>query len=231
VVVTTISDTSTAEDAAFSSNLAGNFTDDDLTHGDSLTFSATQSNGAPIPAWLSMDPTTGVLSGTPTNDDVGVITLTVIATDDTGVSTATNFQLTVDNINDQPVVVTPIADAAPSEDAPFTYDVSGNFRDDDTVHGDSLTFSAEQSGGTPLPGWLSIDPATGILSGTPDSSQAGIPYTIEVTATDASGANITSTFQLTVDNVNDAPVLDVTATPTMTAVAANATDPAGDTIA
>ena len=52
-----------------------------------------------------------------------------------------------------------------------------------------------------------------------------------MTATDGSGASVTSTFQLSVDNVNDAPVLNVLPSPTLTAVPANATDPAGDTIA
>ena len=49
----------------------------------------------------------------------------------------------------------------------FSYDVSGNFSDADTVHGDTLSYSATQSGGAPLPAWLAVDPVTGVLSGTP----------------------------------------------------------------
>ncbi|MEZ5935207.1 MAG: LamG-like jellyroll fold domain-containing protein [Alphaproteobacteria bacterium] len=128
-------------------------------------------------------------------------------------------------------MVTPIADAAPLASTLFTYDVAANFADADSIHGDSLTFSAELSGGTPLPGWLSIDPASGVLSGTPDIGEVGIPYTLVVTATDDAGASVTSTFQLSVDSVNNAPVLNVAPSPSLTAIAANSADPAGDTIA
>ena len=231
-----INDAGATEDAAFTYDVAASFTDADVAGGDVLNFSATAnplpgcSRGA-LPAWLSIDPATGVLSGTPVNASVGSLTVAVTATDDAGAETSASFQLTVTNTNDTPVVVTPIADATPLENALFSVDISGNFADDDSLHGDSLTFSAEQSGGTPLPAWLTIDAATGVLSGTPDGTQVGIPYSIAVTATDGSGASATSTFQLSVDNVNDAPVLNVTPSPTLTAVAANATDPAGNTIA
>ena len=231
VVVTPISDTSAAEDAAFSYDVSASFADDDSIHGDTFTYVATQSDGSPLPAWLSLDSATGILSGTPLNADVGALTIEVTAVDAAGAGAASGFQLTITNVNDAPVVVTPIADATPLENTLFTYDVAGHFADDDTLHGDALTFSAEQSGGAPLPAWLSIDPATGVLSGTPDASQAGTPYMIDVTATDGLGADVTSTFQLTVDNVNDAPVLNVLPSPTLTSVPANATDPAGDTIA
>ncbi|MEL6961877.1 MAG: putative Ig domain-containing protein, partial [Pseudomonadota bacterium] len=206
-IVSPINNTGTDEDAVFSYNIAGSFTDDDLARGDSLTFNAAQSDGTALPAWLAIDPTAGVLSGTPTNDDVGTLSLIVTATDEAGASVSTTFQLTVDNINDQPVVSTAIADATPTEDLLFTYDVSGNFTDEDTLHGDSLTFGATLSDGTVLPAWLSIDATTGILSGTPDTTDVGVAYTIAVTATDASGSHVTSTFQVTVSNTNDAPTV------------------------
>ena len=71
-------------------------------------------------------------------------------------------------------MVTPIADTSTAEDAVFSYDVATSFADDDSVHGDSLTFSATLSGGAPLPAWLSIDPATGVLSGTPANASMSV---------------------------------------------------------
>ena len=230
VVVSPIGETNTAEDAVFSYDVSGSFADPDSIHGDTLTFSATQSGGAPLPAWLAIDAVTGVLSGTPANVDVGGLTIDVTATDGVGANTISSFQLTVTNTNDVPVLVTPIGDTNTAEDAVFSYDVSGNFADADAVHGDTLAFSATQSGGAPLPAWLAIDAVTGVLSGTPTNGDVG-GLTVDVTATDGAGANTTSSFQLTVTNTNDAPVLNVTVTPTLTAIAQDTADPTGNTVA
>jgi len=205
IVATPIADTGTAEDAAFAYDVATSFTDADVASGDALTFSAEQSDGAALPTWLSIDPATGVLSGTPENAGVGSMTVTVTATDTAGASAASSFLMTVTNVNDAPVVVTPIADNTNAEDATFTYDVAANFADDDGIHGDSLTFSAEQTDSSPLPAWLSIDPATGVLCTPVNADVAAL--TLTVVATDDAGADITSSFQLTITNSNDAPVV------------------------
>ena len=203
-----------AEDAPFSFDASGYFNDVDFIHGDSLTFSATLLNGDPLPAWLSIDPVTGVLSGTPANGDVGNIGVVVTVTDESGAHTSDAFGLTIANVNDVPVVTVAIADQTTDEDAPFSYDASANF--DDVDAGDSLTYAATLSNGDPLPAWLSFNPATGVFSGTPDNDDVGA-YAITVTATDESGASVSDSFTLTVANVNDAPVVTV-------AVADQATD-------
>ena len=76
-------------------------------------------------------------------------------------------------------------------------DITGFFTDTDSPAGDTLSFS---DGGT-LPLGISIDPVTGIISGTydADASQSG-PYTVSITATDLAGATTTQTFQWTVTN-------------------------------
>ncbi len=74
--------------------------------------------------------------------------------------------------------------------------MSGFFGDADAT--DSLVFS---DGGT-LPAGLSIDPITGIISGTYDTSaSAGGPYTVVISATDATGASTTQTFTWNVGNL------------------------------
>ncbi|MEI7245979.1 putative Ig domain-containing protein [Pectobacterium carotovorum] len=212
---------------------AGTFTDPD---GDTLTLSATLADGTALPAWLSFNPTTGTFSGTPANGDVGSLTIKVTATDGSNASVSTTFGLTVTNVNDAPVVATPIPAQSIAQDGSLSFTVpAGTFTDPD---GDTLTLSATLADGTALPAWLSFNPATGTFSGTPANGDVG-SLTIKVTATDGSNASVSTTFGLTVTNVNDAPVV---ATPipaqsvaqdgslSFTVPAGTFTDPDGDTL-
>ncbi|ASN87241.1 Cadherin-like domain-containing protein [Pectobacterium versatile] len=212
---------------------AGTFTDPD---GDTLTLSATLADGTPLPSWLSFNPATGTFSGTPANGDVGSLTIKVTATDGNNASVSTTFGLTVTNVNDAPVVATPIPAQSVAQDGSLSFTVpTGTFTDPD---GDTLTLSATLADGTALPAWLSFNPATGTFSGTPANGDVG-SLTIKVTATDGSSASVSTTFGLTVTNVNDAPVV---ATPipaqsvaqdgslSFTVPAGTFTDPDGDTL-
>jgi Putative Ig domain len=108
-------------DAPFSLSVANTFADVDA--GDSLSLSATLANGAALPSWLSFNAATGTFSGTPTNTDVGVLTLRVSATDAGGVSTFNDFVLTVNNVNHASTVANALAEAVPvpaSEHPPLT---------------------------------------------------------------------------------------------------------------
>ena len=225
-LVSAVADQNTNEDNAFALDVSGSFSDP----GDSLTFTAQLSGGGALPSWLSIDPSTGILSGTPANDDVGAITVEVTATDTGGQGIGATFQLTVANVNDTPTLVAAIADQGGTEDIAFAYDVSSRFADVDTAHGDSLAFSATLGDGSPLPSWLSIDASTGVLSGTPGDGDVGA-IDVRVTATDNASAAVSDTFQLTIANVNDAPVLDIASSPSLTAIAEDTSGPAGNTVA
>ena len=79
-VANAIPDKNATEDSAFSFQFASNtFADVDV--GDTLTYSATLSNGAALPAWLSFNAGTRTFSGTPLNADVGTISVKVTARD------------------------------------------------------------------------------------------------------------------------------------------------------
>ncbi|MBF0449228.1 MAG: putative Ig domain-containing protein, partial [Candidatus Magnetomorum sp.] len=75
-----LSDQTTDEDAVYSFTFNSN-TFDDVDFGDTLTYTATLDTDAQLPAWLDFDAVTRTFSGTPTNDDVGMIDITVTATD------------------------------------------------------------------------------------------------------------------------------------------------------
>lgn len=92
-----------------------------------------------------------------------------------------------------PVLDTPIADQSTAEQGAVSLDVSGNFSDADA--GDQLTFSI--SNGLPAGTGLSIDPTTGVLSGTPNAADiAAAPLALTLKATDSSGNFSTTTLQL-----------------------------------
>ncbi len=192
------------EDAAFSFTLpAGTFVDADA--GDTLGFTATRAGSTLLPGWLAFDAATQSFSGTPANDDVGTLDITVTATDAGGLSDSDVFTLTVANVNDVPVLATPIADQAALEDAAFSFALSpSTFTDVDA--GDVLTFRAARACGAPLPPWLAFDAATQTFSGTPTNDDVG-SLSLEVIATDTAEAAAASVFHLTVENVNDAPQL------------------------
>lgn len=183
---------SSNDSAPIALNVSSNFTDVD---GTPLTFSA-----AGLPPGLLIDPDTGLITGTIDHlaSQNGPYSVTVTATDPDGRTTSQTFTWAV--TNPAPVAST-IPDAASTDSNTVSIATRSAFNDPD---GDTLTFSANG-----LPAGLSINPATGVISGTlGKDASAGGPlsdgvYTITITATDSQGAAVFSTFTYTV--VNPAP--------------------------
>ncbi len=112
----------------------------------------------------------------------------------TGTDTAT-LTVTVTPVNDAPAVDV-LADLTNNDSDAVSVNVSSFFQDIDKPDGDTLEFSA-----VGLPAGLSINPVTGIISGTTDpSASQGGPYTVVVTGTDSGGATVSQTFTWTVNN-------------------------------
>jgi len=109
--------------------------------------------------------------------------------------------LTISAVNDVPTLETALVDQSATEGTEFSYAIaSSSFADVDS--GDTLTYTATQTGGAALPSWLNFDGDTQTFSGTP-TAEATLDIT--VTASDST-AMITDAFSLTVANTNDAPV-------------------------
>ena len=200
-----IADQNVNEDAALNFVVPAN-TFSDVDVGDTLTYSATLSDGTALPAWLTFNATTQTFSGTPTNDEVGSIEVEVVATDGGTLSASDIFTLTVNNTNDAPTLGNAITDQVATEDAAFSFVVPANTFSDIDV-GDTLIYSATLSGGGALPTWLSFNATTQTFSGTPANGDVGA-IDVEVTATDSGSLTATDTFTLTVNNANNAPTLD-----------------------
>jgi hypothetical protein len=190
--ITSVPDTVATEDVLYSSSIAAVDIDED-----SLIYSAPL-----LPAWLSFNDTTQVLSGTPVNDDVGDHDVTLRVFDGT-VNVDTSFVIHVENVNDAPAF-TILPDTVALEDALY----SSSFAAEDP-DGDTLTYSVQV-----LPAWLSFNDTTNTLSGTPLNEDVGDhPITLRI---DDGTVNTDSSFVIRVLNVNDPPsftsLQDTTAT-------------------
>lgn len=196
------------EDQAFSFKVPANtFLDVD---GDSLSYQATLADGSILPGWLNFDVTTATFSGTPQNQDVTIqpIAIRLVAKDPSNASVSTVFNISVQNTNDAPIIVSPVADQVAYGNQPFSMAVpaSSIFKDIDL--GDSLTYKVEWSNPDGTTNWLNFDSASFTLSGTPNNAQAGTVI-VKVTAIDQSGASVVDEFHIQVQSTNQAPNLPV----------------------
>ena len=196
VVANPLADQLATEDQPLAFTIAANgFADPDL--GDSLAFSATLPNGDPLPSWLSLDPVARTFSGTPSNDDVGTVAIKVTAIDLSGASATDNFNIAVANVNDAPSVAQAPRNLAARERESFSWTLPAlTFVDVDA--GDQLNYALTLADGSALPAWLSFNPATRTLSGSPGEYDLG-NFSLRVTATDLAGASASVQFALTVD--------------------------------
>jgi len=161
----------------------------------SLQVSATDNNGGTLtyaatglPTGLAINPTTGLVSGTLTA--AGTFAVTLNAQDGAAQGSAA-FTWTV----------TPAAIITPPRGATVDLTDPGN---QTGAVGSSVSLqigAADSDGGalsyssTGLPAGLSINPSTGLISGTPTTSAA---FSVTVKATDASGPAATATFAWTI---------------------------------
>ena len=201
-VLNVISDQTIAEDSALTFQFNSNvFSDAD--EGDSLTYTATLSDGNVLPSWLSFDAATRIFSGTPVNTDVGIITVKVTAADTGGLSASDVFNIKISNTNDAPTLSNAIADQVISQDSNLSFRFDTNVFSDIDMD-DTIAYTAALSDNTALPAWLSFDASTRTFTGTPSSSDVG-SIAIKLTATDTSNSVVSDFFNLTVTTTNAAP--------------------------
>ncbi len=70
----------------------------DVDFGDFLTYSALLTSDELLPSWLTFIPETRTFNGTPKVEDIGIYSISVKATDILGLCSTTNFDLTVDKL-------------------------------------------------------------------------------------------------------------------------------------
>jgi hypothetical protein len=138
-----------------------------------------------LPPGLSIDPVTGMISGIPAAD--GSFTVSAGATDTTGATSSVGFNWTV--YGPDQLQVTNIKNGLNGTvGTPLTFQVKAT----DTNQDAALTFTA--SG---LPAGLTIDPVTGLISGTPTTAGPENVYFQVTDATGASSPSVGTTYTIT----------------------------------
>ncbi|MGE3853683.1 MAG: putative Ig domain-containing protein, partial [Planctomycetota bacterium] len=161
--------------------------------GASYSFTFTATGGTPaytwsvfsgsLPAGLSLNTSTGALTGTPSA--AGNSTFAIRVTDSGAKTDTNNYTLLV---LDMPSITSPAAGALPAatRNAP-------NWSQAFTATGGKTPYAWSQTG---LPAGLSINASTGTMSGTPTAAGA---FNITVTLTDANGKTDAKLYTLTVN--------------------------------
>ena len=157
-------------------------TDEDT--GDSLTFSFIQ-----YPVNMSINPGTGLITWTPTGDQIGVNPV-IIKVSDGMLFVSQKFDITVTKriVNNRPII-TAIQDQKTKVGKEFTYIVHA----DDTDIADSLSFTLKQG-----PQGMTINLSTGLINWLPTKADIG-KHTVFVNVTDGRGGYDEQSFSITVE--------------------------------
>lgn len=160
------------------------------TAGMPYSYTATAVGGPPaptlsvgsLPAWLTFDRNTGVLSGTPGAADIGLsATITITASNGTPPDAQQSFQIDVLGTPAQ-IVSNPVTSVV----------AGGNYHYAVTTLGlPAATYTSSA-----LPAWLSLDPVNGELVGTPMPGETGT-VTVTITADNGWGTD-SQTFNIVV---------------------------------
>ena len=154
-----------------------------------LTFTA--SGGAPALSWsatglptgITLNSGSGVLSGIPTVS--GTFNVDVLVTDGNGRTDAESYTLVVN----EPIAITTTELPNGREKASYSETIIYSGGTQDVTFGMVIT---------PTLATLTIDSATGEISGTPTVGEQGV-YSVDITVTDAYGSTNVVNFSLTID--------------------------------
>ncbi|MEL7002914.1 MAG: putative Ig domain-containing protein [Bacteroidota bacterium] len=162
----------------------------DPDDGDRLRFSLVS-----LPGWLVLVDNgngTALLSGTPENQDVGEIEVTILLEDNAGVEIEQSFTILVNNTNDPPEIISdPITKVALGDS--YSYQIEAT----DVDLGDELTLTA-----TTLPSFLTFvdnGDGTGLLSGVV-TNEISLEKEVAIRVSDLAGAFDEQQYEFILNN-------------------------------
>jgi len=192
--------------------------------GDSLTFTIQNR-----PPWASFNGSTGQLTGTPTQGDVGIYNNIMITVSDSELSASLPaFNIEVTQPSNRPPTISGVPGNSVTVGTTYSFTPAASDPD-----GDSLTFSIQNQ-----PSWASFNSATGQLTGVPSQGNVGLHNNIAITVSDGQLSASLPAFNIEVTQIaptNRAPTIsgvpastvDVGTTYSFTPAAS---DPDGDTL-
>ena len=186
-VITSTPITEVNEDSSYTYQVTATDTDEDA-----LTYSIIQG-----PGWLSINQNTGKVTGTAQDVNKDSSWKVIIKVSDSKGFVTQSYILTVKDVpaiiptNHAPVITsTPITEV--NEDSSYTYQVVATDAD-----GDTLTYSLTRN-----PVWLSIDSATGLITGTAPDVTEDTYVPIEILVSDGEDST-TQTYSIKVVNIEE----------------------------
>jgi len=182
--------TSAVEDEYYNTSFSAS--DPDPT-GDTFTWSIHSDAN-----WLQLNGTTGVLNGTPLNEDADEnfwINISVI--DGFGGIDSENFTVWVNNVNDPPIITTSSLMSA-TEDVLYQFQIIAEDLDPTE---DILSWNLSTNAS-----WLIFNSSSGQLFGTPSNDETGMFY-LDVSVNDGLGGSDNMNFTLIAKNINDPPII------------------------
>jgi putative Ig domain-containing protein len=145
-------------------------------------------SGSTIPAWLSLDPITGQLSGTPTQAGTSSFTVQVTDSGHTVQTKTKTLNLTISS------TVQPVSISTTSlPNGVMGQGYSSSF----TASGGTAPYAWSAAPGSAWPTWLILNASTGALSGTP-SATVTISVTVQVTDSSTPAQTASKSFSFNI---------------------------------
>ncbi|MBT5268994.1 MAG: hypothetical protein HOL70_06045, partial [Candidatus Marinimicrobia bacterium] len=147
-----------------------------------------------LASWLAIDSTEGIITGTPQDSDLGSLVVTVVGTNNYGLSASDSYDLTVFPVDDAPVIVGNVSDEGDGMSADLVPGEYFSFRPTVT-DSDSADFSFSIKN---KPSWADFDQSTGMLFGTPLASDFGVYNDVLITVYSLEKSAVLSPIALSV---------------------------------
>ena len=184
----TVTISNTSEGASASYDVDTNF-----SYPTGSTFSAYSLQSGSLPNGLSLNTTSGVISGTAGNS--GSASFTIRATDTDGDVKDQAYSWVINNVVPTSTGGT-VTISAVNEGSSASYDVDTNF-----TFTTGSTFSAYSLLSGSLPSGLSFNTSTGVISGTMGTVSSDTAYSFTIRGTDTDGDTADQAYSWTITNV------------------------------